>query len=256
MSFLFSSAASTSSYAESSSPNPFLSCFICKPNRLRISATAAAASVSPNLCCFVLTLPTAWLAEARACPSFHLIIFANCLKASAMAGEENRCHWITFSPSPRSQHTGRCCISYRHLLALPSACFAKFPGWYLPLVWNLGFSEDNFLLPDCVSPLPIASCAVGMVMPFGSIYLFLPRGVACRILEILVPDQGLNPCLWQWVLTNRLPGKSLPWPLFSWLQVVCQLEAEPARWNRMPESPYELDPLEKTSFVSLTLSSL
>ena len=59
MSFLFSSTASASSYAESSSPNPFLSCFICKLDGLRISATAAAASVSyPTriLCCFIFHL--------------------------------------------------------------------------------------------------------------------------------------------------------------------------------------------------------
>ena len=43
-------------------------------------------------------------------------------------------------------------------------------------------------------------------------FFFFFRGCAARHVGILVPDQGLNPCLLQWklrVLTTRLPGKSL-----------------------------------------------
>lgn len=70
-----------------SSPNPFLSCFVCKLNVLSISADAAVSVSHPVriLCCFFFICPTAWFAEARACPAFCLIIFASCLEAFAMA---------------------------------------------------------------------------------------------------------------------------------------------------------------------------
>ena len=183
MSFLFSSAASTSSYAESSSPNPFLSCFICKLNGLRISATAAAASISyPSrmLCCSVFTFPTACLSQSLPIlPSCNLCQLSQSLCHGRLREQVSLYHLLSTTQVP---HTGRCCISHRHLLAFAISLFCKISRVISPLgLKSLIFWRQRLCFAWLCFPSSTSFwCSGNGDVLWLYLFIFATRGLSCH----------------------------------------------------------------------------
>ena len=138
------------------SPNPFLSCFVWTLKGFSISA-ASANVLRPIriLCSFFFICPTDSFSQATACPSFCLVIFANCLEAFGH-GTLREQVWLRHPLlALHVPHIGRCCFSEnRHLLAFALSLFCKMSqmasplGLKSPIFWSLllSFPSMHFLL--------------------------------------------------------------------------------------------------------------